>query len=84
MTTPTTKKHGSGAAKRLKKLEYFTTSCSGCFESVDGHNVFGFPYDAKARCHVGAGCSECGYTGKRRVYFDPVELEKEISIHDKP
>lgn len=44
----------------------WTTSCSGCFETEDGHPVGDYPYDAKNHCHIGAGCPECGYTGKRK------------------
>lgn len=33
----------------------WTEECSGCSEYIDGHKI----YDA-------CGCSECGYTGKRR------------------
>jgi hypothetical protein len=64
-------------SKRVKMIDdvphiriVYTDSCSGCFEGGDymglAHN---YPYDQKARCHVGAGCSECGYTGKRRHDF---------------
>ncbi len=39
-----------------------------------GENLHNYPIDPKAGCHVGAGCHECGYTGKRRdnhwVSFD--------------
>lgn len=61
-----------------------TQACTGCFESVEGHVPYQdgkpiYPYDEKARCYVGAGCSECGYTGKRRwTHFVPEELEREI------
>lgn len=44
----------------------WTTSCSGCLETEDGHNVGSYPWDAKAHCYIGSGCEECGYTGKRR------------------
>ena len=44
----------------------FTESCSGCTNYIDGQLDGDYPYDAKAHCHVGAGCPECGYTGKRR------------------
>jgi hypothetical protein len=44
-----------------------TVSCSGCCEMGEsGGNPNGHDYDPKARCHVGFGCDECGYTGKRR------------------
>jgi len=45
----------------------FTTSCSGCFEAGENMGRAGdYPYDSRACCYVGAGCAECGYTGKRR------------------
>ena len=50
----------------------FTASCSGCTETSDGYNVNGFPTDPKHGCLVGAGCRECGYTGKsRQSYWVP-------------
>lgn len=48
------------------KLVRFTQSCSGCFEGGECMgNAHNYPYDQKARCHIGSGCHECGYTGKR-------------------
>jgi len=44
----------------------WTDSCSGCTETSDGYNVYGYPVDPKHGCLVGGGCHECGYTGKRR------------------
>ena len=44
----------------------WTESCSGCFETGDyGSGAHLYPFDDKAKCHIGAGCSECGHTGKR-------------------
>jgi hypothetical protein len=37
----------------------WTGSCSGCYES--GQDA---PFDNKAKCFLGMGCSECGYKGK--------------------
>jgi len=54
----------------VSKATRWTESCSGCTELVDGQNVNGYPWDAKAKCYVGSGCRECGYTGKRRMQFD--------------
>lgn len=57
----------------------WTDACTGCFEYVDGHAPMGSVWDSKAKCHVGVGCHECGYTGKRRreewVPFNVVEWE---------
>jgi hypothetical protein len=53
----------------------YTDSCTGCCESGEyGCNLHNYPFDAKAGCYIGSGCSECGYTGKRRVtLYIPVE-----------
>lgn len=45
----------------------FTASCSGCFEGGEYMGMaHHYDVDSKAGCHIGAGCEECGYTGKRR------------------
>jgi len=48
------------------ELASWTDSCSGCFEGGEymglAHN---YPYDERAGCYRGSGCTECGYTGKR-------------------
>lgn len=58
----------------------WTDSCSGCHETVDGQSMGCYPYDAKAKCEVGAGCEDCGYTGKSRrcewVPLPPEALER--------
>ena len=46
----------------------YTTECSGCCELGECMgNAHNYPYDAKAQCHIGSGCDECGHRGKRRV-----------------
>jgi hypothetical protein len=48
----------------------FVRPCSGCFETGEyGSGSENYPFDKKAGCHVGSGCEECGYTGKRRDGF---------------
>ena len=48
-------------------LVTWTDTCSGCFEGGECMGLaHHYGYDDKAGCHVGAGCDECGYTGKRR------------------
>lgn len=45
----------------------FTESCTGCFEPGEYMGMaHQYRWDDKAKCYVGIGCSECGYTGKRR------------------
>ena len=44
----------------------WTATCTGCHETEDGYPVGSYPFDEKAKCHLGAGCQECGYRGKVR------------------
>jgi hypothetical protein len=61
-------------ARKLRKvingepceLVRWTSSCTGCLDSSDGHPINAAAYDDVRMCWVGPGCSECGYTGKRR------------------
>jgi hypothetical protein len=59
----------------------WTDECTGCTEREDGHLVGEYGWDPKAKCTVGAGCDECGYTGKSRraqwVAFDGAYYEYE-------
>lgn len=59
----------------------WTTHCSGCTELGDSHqDAHLYPYDVKARCYVGSGCDECGYTGKRRcVELIPKKYDYTVS-----
>lgn len=53
--------------KTLLEMITYTHHCSGCFEGGEyGGLEHNYEWDAKAQCRVGMGCSECGYTGKRR------------------
>jgi hypothetical protein len=38
-------------------------SCSGCYETEDGHPVGDYPHSPILCCALGAGCSECGGLG---------------------
>ena len=38
-------------------------SCSGCTETIDGHNTLGHPYDSDKGCLIGMGCHECNDLG---------------------
>lgn len=42
-----------------------TTSCSGCYESIEGQAPKGTRF-TKGGVPIGCGCHECGYTGLRR------------------
>lgn len=66
---------------RKKRWIRITMPCTGCFESVDGHVPYQdgkpiYEFDEKARCYRGAGCSECGHTGKRRNEYDLQIIER--------
>ena len=54
----------------------FTMSCSGCFEPGECMGLAHlYEYDVKRHCYVGAGCEECGYSGKRvERFFVPFDL----------
>lgn len=52
----------------------YVSSCTGCHETIDGHPIYSngkrvYEYDIKNNIELGAGCAECGYTGKRRSKF---------------
>lgn len=53
----------------------WTASCTGCFESGEYGSLEAFyPWDEKAKCRIGAGCSECGHTGKvRQEHWEPFD-----------
>jgi hypothetical protein len=38
-------------------------SCSGCYETEDGHPVGDYPHSPILGCALGGGCSECGGLG---------------------
>ena len=63
----------------------YTSYCTGCLESGDyGGNLHHYKYDHKAGCHIGAGCTECGYQGKvRRSYWHPIPKRTQKN-HESP
>jgi hypothetical protein len=38
-------------------------SCTGCYETEDGHPVGDYPHSPVFNCAVGGGCGECGGLG---------------------
>lgn len=52
-----------GITEQLKEGNGFWHSCSGCYETEDGHPVGSYPYSSTMKCTLGAGCSECGGLG---------------------
>lgn len=54
------------AARVLRNIEPddgFWRSCSGCHETIDGQETGWHPYSPIFKCHLGAGCRECGGLG---------------------
>lgn len=53
---------------------YSMTTCSGCYEFIDGHPQPDSVYDKKWNIPLGVGCHECAYKGKVRMgMWIPVE-----------
>lgn len=52
-----------GISEQLKEGNGFWHSCSGCYETEDGHPVGQYPFSETMNCTLGAGCSECGGLG---------------------
>lgn len=65
---------------QLLQLGSWYSTCSGCYESVDGQPFGDYPWHEKHGIYIGAGCSECGYHGivKQSMYLpyiDPKDLD---------
>jgi len=54
--------------RKLHSLGHWTETCSGCHETVDGHETGPVTRDRNGLI-LGGGCSECGYTGKVRQHM---------------
>ena len=52
-----------GVAEVLAEGHGFWRSCSGCYETEDGHPVGTYAYSSVLQCALGSGCSECGGLG---------------------
>ena len=52
-----------GIVDLVKEGAGFWRSCSGCYETEDGHPVGQYPYSEIMGCALGSGCSECGGIG---------------------
>lgn len=52
-----------GVSETLAEGAGFWRSCSGCYETEDGHPVGSYAYSSVMQCSLGGGCSECGGLG---------------------
>ncbi|MBN3838876.1 hypothetical protein [Burkholderia sp. Ac-20349] len=53
----------SNVHEALTSGKGFWRTCSGCYESEDGHPVGEYPYSEILQCDLGAGCAECSGIG---------------------
>lgn len=65
-----------GVAEQIKEGNGFWHSCTGCYETEDGHPVGHYYYSETLRCPLGAGCRECGGIG---AIWDPIDYEALIA-----
>ena len=63
------RRYALGPDGKVGVIEHWTVGCSGCIDTEDGIPIGDYEWDAKHKCYIGAGCPECGYTGKRRMSF---------------
>ena len=54
---------GLAEAVQAQSEHGFWRSCSGCYETEDGHPVGKYPHSEALGCSLGGGCSECGGLG---------------------
>ncbi len=52
-----------GVEEAIKKGNGFWKSCTGCYETNEGHPPTGAFFSPVFKCHMGHGCSECGGIG---------------------
>lgn len=60
----------------------FWNSCSGCYETEDGHPVGSYAYSAVMQCELGSGCSECGGLGAVWDNTDWDEVARQEGLDD--
>jgi hypothetical protein len=70
----------SGVKEALESSDGFWRTCSGCYESEDGHPVGDYPYSAILNCDLGAGCSECGGIG---AVWDNTDYDAMVEFGEK-
>ncbi|MEO0698478.1 MAG: hypothetical protein AAFY81_02035, partial [Pseudomonadota bacterium] len=52
-----------GIPEAIREGGGFWRTCTGCYESEDGHPVGHYPHSNVLDCALGGGCSECGGIG---------------------
>jgi hypothetical protein len=61
-----------GVKDAIREGDGFWQSCSGCYDTEDGHPTANYSYSEIFGCPMGSGCSECGGLG---VIWDSTDYE---------
>jgi len=64
----------SDVARVIKESGGWWHSCSGCYDTEDGHPTAPYPHSPALGCDVGSGCHECGGLGAVWEYYSPEQL----------
>jgi hypothetical protein len=69
-----------GVREEMEKGSGFWSSCSGCYDTEDGHPTGPYSYSHVFGCALGSGCSECGGIG---AVWDNTDYEDMVA-NDTP
>ena len=69
-----------GVREEMAAGSGFWSSCSGCYDTEDGHPTGNYSYSAVFGCALGSGCSECGGIG---AVWDNTDYEATAKDWDK-
>jgi hypothetical protein len=68
-----------GVKEALEEGDGIWRTCSGCYETVDGHPAGHYPHSKIFNCTLGAGCNECGGIGAVWDTTDYAEMGEALS-----
>ena len=68
-------------ARTVAEGDGFWASCSGCYETEDGHPVGRYPHSTVFNCALGSGCSECGGLG---AVWDDTDYAAMTAMNEAP
>lgn len=71
-----------GVSEALAEGHGFWRSCTGCYETEDGHPVGSYAYSSVLQCSLGSGCSECGGLGATWDNTDYDRIAQEDGLND--
>lgn len=70
-------------AELVAEGDGFWRSCSGCYETEDGHPVGTYPFSQELGCPLGGGCRECGGIGATWDSTDYADMAEWMLERDK-